>query len=216
MVLTLMRKLSLCFLLAALAASTVFAQYKSELAGAPPGELAPAISQALDQQGTKIVGSNGSVFCEVWFRTSLPAGAKSSEESVTLPAIPHGALMGAIRFPAQGADRRGQTIKPGVYTLRYSLQPLNGDHLGVSPQRDFLVLVPAGDDKDLNAAPGFDALMAMSRKASGTPHPAVLSLWSAGASDAAGFAKQGENDWVLTRKVGSTAIAVILVGKVEG
>jgi len=211
-----MRKLSLCFLLAALAASTVFAQYKSEPAGAPPGELAPAIIQALDQQGTKIVGSNGSVFCEVWFRTSLPAGAKSSEESVTLPAIPHGALMGAIRFPAQGADRRGQTIKPGVYTLRYSLQPLNGDHLGVSPQRDFLVLVPAGDDKDLNAAPGFDALMAMSRKASGTPHPAVLSLWSAGASDAAGFAKQGENDWVLTRKVGSTAIAVILVGKVEG
>ena len=93
---------------------------------------------------------------------------------------------------------------------------MNGDHLGVSPQRDFLVLVPAGDDKDLNAAPNFDALMAMSRKASGTPHPAVLSMWGAGASDAAGFAKQGENDWVLTKKIGDTLISVILVGKVEG
>ncbi|PYT28964.1 MAG: hypothetical protein DMG58_17300 [Acidobacteria bacterium] len=210
-----MRKLNLCFLFAVLAASTVFAQFKSEPAGAPPAELAPAISQALEQQGTKIVGSSG-VFCEVWFRTSLPAGPKSAEESVTLPTIPLGALVGAIRFPAQGADRRGQPIKPGVYTLRYGLQPLNGDHLGVSPQRDFLVLVPAGDDKDLNAAPNFDALMAMSRKASGTPHPAVLSMWGAGASDAAGFAKQGENDWVLTKKIGDTLISVILVGKVEG
>lgn len=211
-----MRKLNVCFLLAVLAAGTVFAQYKSEPAGAPSAELAPAISQALEQQGTKIVGSNGAVFCEVWFRTTLPSGPKSSEESVTLPTVPHGTLVGAIRFPAQGADRRGQPIKPGVYTLRYSLQPLNGDHLGVSPQRDFLVLVPAGDDKDLNAAPNFDALMAMSRKASGTPHPAVLSMWGAGASDPAGFAKQGGNDWVLTKKIGDTAISVILAGKVEG
>jgi hypothetical protein len=58
--------------------------------------------------------------------------------------------------------------------------------------------------------------MAMSRKASGTPHPAVLSMWGAGASDAAGLAKQGENDWVLTKKIGDTTISVILVGKVEG
>src|SRR5438309_5779996 len=155
MVLALMRKLNLCFLLTVLAASTVFAQFKSEPAGAPPAELAPAISQALEKQGTKIVGTNRA-FCEVWFRTSLPAGPKSAEESVTLPTIPHGTLLGAIRFPSQGADRRGQPIKPGVYTLRYSLQPLNGDHLGVSPQRDFLVLVPAGEDNDLNAAPNFD------------------------------------------------------------
>src|SRR5713101_3926481 len=202
MVLALMRKLHLCFLLTVLAAGTVFAQYKSEPAGAPPAELAPAISQALEQQGTKIVGSNGA-FCEVWFRTALPSSAKSSEESVTLPTIPHGTLLGAIRFPAQGADRRGQPIKPGVYTLRYSLQPLNGDHLGVSPQRDFLVLAPAADDKDVSATPDFDKLMSMSRKASGTPHPAVLSMWAAGASDAAGFAKQGDADWVLTTQIGS-------------
>jgi hypothetical protein len=136
---------------------------------------------------------------------------------VTLPAIPHGTLLGAIRFPGQGADRRGQAIKPGVYTLRYSLQPVNGDHLGVSPQRDFLVLVPAADDKDVNATPNFEALMAMSRKASGTPHPAVLSMWAAGASDPVpSFSKQGENDWVLNIKVGGMPVSIILVGKVEG
>jgi len=198
-----------------LAAGAAFAQYKSEPAGPPPAELASAVGKALGQ-GTKVLSSDGTVYCEVWFRTSLPSGAKSSEDGVTLPAIPHGALLGAIRFPAQGADRRGQVIKPGVYTLRYSLQPVNGDHLGVSPQRDFLVMVPAADDKDVNATPNFDTLMPMSRKASGTPHPAVLSFWAAGSGDAAGFAKQGENDWVLTTKIGSTPVSVILVGKVEG
>src|SRR5713101_5726219 len=186
-----------------LAATSLWAQYKSEPAGAPPTDLAPAIAQALQQQGTKILDAGGKVYCEIWLRTSMPSGAKSSEESVTLPTIPHGTLLGAIRFSGPGADRRGQTIKPGVYTLRYSLQPLNGDHLGVSPQRDFLVLAPAADDKDVSATPDFDKLMSMSRKASGTPHPAVLSMWAAGASDAAGFAKQGDADWVLTTQIGS-------------
>src|SRR5690348_210817 len=60
---SLMYRLALPFLLAA---SAVFGQYKSAPAGAPPPELAPAISQALGQQGTKIVGGNGAVFCEVW------------------------------------------------------------------------------------------------------------------------------------------------------
>lgn len=200
-----------------LAVSAVFAQYKSEPTGAPPSELASAIGQSLEQHGTKIVSSDGKVYCEVWFRTSLPAGPKSAEESVTLPTIPHGTLLGAIRFPAQAADRRGQSIKPGVYTLRYSLQPLNGDHLGVSPQRDFLVMVPAADDKDMNATPAFDALMAMSRKASGTPHPAVLSMWSTSSGDSApNFAKQGDIDWVLNTKIGTTPVSVILIGQVQG
>ena len=200
-----------------LAASAAFAQYKNEPSGGPPSEVAAAIGQALEQKGTKIVSSDGKVYCEIWFRTSMPAGPKSSEESVTLPAIPHGTLLGAIRFPAQAADRRGQSIKPGVYTLRYSLQPLNGDHLGVSPQRDFLVMVPAADDKDLNSTPNFDSLMAMSRKASGTPHPAVLSLWSASPSDPVpSFAKQGDTDWVLNTKIGMTPVSVILIGQVQG
>ncbi|MBZ5591108.1 MAG: hypothetical protein LAP39_02655 [Acidobacteriia bacterium] len=197
-----------------LAASAVFAQYKTEPAGAPPADLAPAISQALQQQGIKIVGSGGAVFCEVWFRTSLPSGPKPTDQTITL-AVPQGALVGAIRFPGQAADRRGQPIKPGVYTLRYSLIPVNGDHQGAAPQRDFVLLTPAADDKDPNATPDFDALVAMSRKASGTPHPASLSLWAAGASDSLGFAKQGENDWVLTIKIGDTPVSIILVGKAE-
>src|ERR1700683_4187249 len=99
-----MRKSVLCLLLAA---SAAFAQYKSSPAGAPPAELAPAIGQALQQQGTKIASDNGTVFCEVWLRTTMPSGPPSTDQAVTLTTTPQGALLGAIRFAGQGADRRG-------------------------------------------------------------------------------------------------------------
>jgi len=185
--------------------------YKMESAGGPPSEVAPAIAQALQKDGIKI-SNNGAAYCEIWFRTAKPAGAKTTEENVTLPLIPTGALLGVIRFDGQGADRRGQTIKAGVYTLRYGVMPVNGDHQGAAPQRDFLLLVPAADDRDLNATPGFDALVAMSRKASGTQHPLVLSIWNPDSDFKAGFDKQGDTDWVLQTKLGDTAFAIILVG----
>lgn len=184
--------------------------YSMGPAGGPPAELAPAIGQALQKDGIKISNS-GAAYCEIWFRTQKPTGAKTTEENVTLPLIPVGALVGVIRFDGKGADRRGQTIKAGVYTLRYGIMPINGDHQGAAPQRDFLLLTPAAEDRELNSTPGFDALVAMSQKASGTPHPAVLSFWKAD-SNAPGFAKQGDTDWVLQTKLGDTPIAVILVG----
>lgn len=189
---------------------SAYAQYRSEPAGAPPADVAPAIAQALQKDGIKIT-NNGTAYCEVWFRTTKPSGPASTEENVTLPSVPMGALLGVIRFDGKGADRRGQTIKAGVYTLRYGIMPINGDHQGAAPQRDFLLMTPAADDKDLNATPNFDALVAMSRKASGTPHPAVLSFWKAD-NATPGFSKQGDSDWVLQTKLGDTPIDVILIG----
>ena len=207
-----MRKLAVISLLCAPAFYSFAADgpYKAEPAGGPPAEVAPAIGQALQKDGIKI-SNNGAAYCEIWFRTVKPSGAKSSEENVTLPLIPQGALLGVIRFDGKGADRRGQTIKAGVYTLRYGIMPVNGDHQGAAPQRDFLLLSPAADDRDLNSTPAFDALVAMSTKASGTPHPAVLSFWKSD-TDTPGLSKQGDTDWVLRSAIGDTPIAVILVG----
>ena len=188
-----------------------FAQ-KAEPGGAPPAEAGPAIAAVLQKAGTKIT-NNGATYCEIWFRTDKPSGPKSTEENISLP-LPQGALLGVIRFAGNGADRRGQTIKPGVYTLRFGIMPINGDHQGAAPQRDFLLMTPAADDKDLNSTPGFEALVAMSRKASGTPHPAVLSFWKAD-TDKPGFSKQGESDWVLQTKFDDTPIAIILIGVVS-
>lgn len=208
-----MRKVCLTLLLGA---ASALAQYKMEPAGTPPPELDSAIAGALQKDGVKIVGANGSAVCEIWLRTSLPSGPKAHEESVTLPEIPHGALLGAMRFAGRGADRRGQSLKPGVYTLRFSYYPVDGNHQGAAPQRDFLILSPAALDKDLKATPNFEALMDMSRKASGTPHPASLSFWKADTDFKPGFEKQGESDWVLQTKIGETPVAIILIGQFAG
>lgn len=193
---------------------SAFAQYKSESAGAPPSELAPTIAAALQKDGAKITNA-GAAYCQIWLRTQKPAGGKG-EDNATLGPVPQGALLGVIKFDGKGQDRRGQNIKPGVYTLRYALIPINGDHQGAAPQRDFVVMSPAANDTDLNATLAFDALMDMSRKASGTPHPAVLSLWKADSDFTPGLAKQGENDWVLQTKLGDTPIALIVIGIAAG
>jgi hypothetical protein len=198
-----------------LAATAAFAQYKAQPAGDPPTDVATPILATLNKAGTKIVADNGSTYVEIWLRSTMPAGPNTGESSVTLPTIPQGALLGVVRFPAKGSDRRGQNIAPGVYTLRYGNYPVNGNHQGVAPQRDFFVLVPAALDKSADVMLDFDALMNLSRKASGTPHPAVLSFWKADAGDKAGFEKQGEKDWVLTTNLGSTKVSIILIGKVE-
>jgi hypothetical protein len=188
---------------------SAFGQYAAGSAGAPPAELSPAISAALQKDGAKVT-SGGKPYCEIWFRTGKITG--KTEDNQTIKGIDVGTLVGAIRWDGKGQDRRGQGIKPGVYTLRYGLIPVNGDHQGAAPQRDFVVMIPAANDTDLNAKPGFDQLMDMTRKASGTPHPAVLSLWKADADGPIAIAQQGESDWVLQDKLGDTPISIILVG----
>jgi hypothetical protein len=198
-----------------LAATAVFGQYKAQPVGAPPSDAAPAVLSTLNKSGTKIVADNGNAYVEIWLRSTMPTGPSSGESSVTLPTIPAGALLGVMRFSVKGTDRRGQNIVPGVYTLRYGNYPVNGNHQGVAPQRDFLLLVPAALDKSADPISDFNALLDLSRKASGTPHPAVFSFWKADADDKPGFEKQGEKDWVLTTNLGDTKVSIILIGKAE-
>lgn len=204
------------FLYVTLALAVAFGEgnYKAETAGPLP-EAAAALKGVLNAEGVKIVDGTGKVFCELWLRSSLPADAKSGEQNITLPELPHGALIGVISFPATASDRRGQAVKPGVYTLRYSNFPITGDHQGVAPQRDFLVLGQIATDKDPNATPDFKTLMEAARQASGITHPNIFSLWKADQPQP-GFVKEGEHDWVLTRSVGKVPVSIILIGRAEG
>lgn len=205
-----MGKLLLSFCLAAAAA---LAQYKMEPAGAPPSELSPDMRSALQQDGARISGPNG-VVCEVWLRTTVPA-KDNSEQNVSFSQIAHGTLLGVVRYPGKGADRRGQPLKPGIYTIRLSFFPVDGAHQGVAPTRDFVLLAPAATDSDLNATPSYKELVDMSRKASGTPHPAILNVWKPDSKEPAALKHEGE-DWVLYSSIGDRPIALIVVGTFAG
>lgn len=185
------------------------AQYKAEPTGAPPSDVPAAFASTLEKQGTKITGPDGEV-ADIWLVATAPQGAPSGEMNVTLPKVPHGSLMGVISFPKGGKDRRGQQVKPGVYTVRYSMFPINGDHQGVAPQRDFFLMTKMSDDTDPKATPNFDTLMGWSKKAAGTPHPLVMSIWKAD-DQLQNFTELGE-DWVLQRKMGDVNLAIVVVG----
>ncbi len=197
--------------LAAACMAVADTEYKAQPGGAAP----EAFKEVLEKEGVKVVDGAGKLYAEIWLRAAQPADAKSAEANITLPELPHGVVLGVISFPEGASDRRGQVIKAGVYTMRYSQFPITGDHQGVAPQRDFLILSPIGEDKDPAANLKFDALMALSRKGSGTSHPLILSMWKAD-SPAPGLTKEGEHDWVLQRKIGSLPLAIIVSGRAEG
>jgi hypothetical protein len=198
-----------------LAAFSIHAQdYKLETISTPPPGLPAAYAGVIQSAGYRVVGPGGA-WCEVWFRNAIPVGAKPGDSAVSF-GIAQGTLLGILRFPGQGADRRGQVIPAGVYTLRYSDHPVDGAHQGVAPQRDFALLTPVAGDADPNATPNFDALVGMSAKASGTPHPAVLSIETPMDAKFPSVTKEGDHDWVLNVKVGDLQISVIVAGKYEG
>lgn len=125
-----------------------------------PAELAEPI-RALLQPQTSVVMRDGNRI-EIWWvkaiaLESAPQGAPSWSNA------PDGALVGAMRVAQPLTDARGFTIKPGVYTLRFALQPQDGDHLGVSPYRQFLLVAPAADDQ-LPDAVGFKGAVALAKK----------------------------------------------------
>lgn len=161
---------------AALFATAASAQYKlATSTAAAPGELPAPIQAAISSTAIQVTGPSGP-YCEIWLAKSIPAApTPNTSLGVTFGQIPEGALVGVVKFDAQGADYRNQPIKPGVYTLRFGLQPVNGDHQGVSPYRDFLLAVPASLDTSTAAIPP-KTLYELSKKASGTGHPSVWSL----------------------------------------
>jgi hypothetical protein len=159
--------------------STAFASaadYSVEAIDAPPPDDVQAeIAEKLSSSGFKVVSGQGRVLCEVWPAKAWPAVEDFKPTGAVNYPFKVGELLGTIRFARNGADFRGQKIRKGTYTMRYGLQPEDGNHVGTSDTRDFVVLLPAADDA--TAAPlEKEALFEKSSKATGTPHPAVFSL----------------------------------------
>jgi len=167
----------------ALLPTAVVAQESYKIEGldqGPPAALAGPIKEALGARGYRIVDDQGKTFAEIWLRKAVPAKGKPAgpQGAVLFPVLAEGELLGVIRYPGEGHDFRDQTIAGGVYTLRYGLQPVNGDHLGVSTYRDYALVVPAAKDKSA-AILGGKRLEEQSAESAGTNHPAVLMLLAA-------------------------------------
>jgi len=161
---------------AAAQSTTADAAFKIAAATIPvPQELPAPVRDAISPHAL-VMSDAKDAYCEIWLRNSVPTADTPDQSSgVAFGQIKTGTLIGVIKFESRVDDYRRQPIQPGVYSLRYMLQPVDGNHQGVSPDRDFLLLVPASLDQTLAELPA-DQLLDLSRKSSGTSHPSVWSL----------------------------------------
>ena len=104
----------------------------------------------------------------------------------------------------EGSEFRDQTIGRGWYTLRYGLQPVDGNHVGTSPTRDFLLHIDARQ-----AAPDRtwepDELNMASAEVAGSNHPAMLCLQKPSEGTDAAIRHDDERDWWILHVFGSEA-----------
>jgi hypothetical protein len=192
---------------------------------APKG-LSAEIEKLVNATGHQILGEDGAVV-ELWLLKSLPIKANFKSDASQLYPFTPGQLLGVMRVPkgAEYADFRGQEIASGTYTLRYGLQPEDGNHLGTSDTADFILALPAKMDTKPATIEDFYELSERSGKAAGSTHPAIFSLL-----DPKGAGKESKldedksaDDWVLTftakgnakGKASDVKIRLVVIGESE-
>ena len=196
-----------CILFSLVAASFAV-EYRVETLNEPPprDSVSDEIVEKVSTTGFKVIRGSNRTVCEIWpcKQWKVKPSFKPSDE--LLYPFESGQLIGILRFPRRGSDFRDQTIGRGAYTLRYALQPTDGNHEGTSPTRDFLLLVRADDDK---AAAPMDVaeLLELSAAAAESSHPAMLCLQKASDVTDNGLSIRHDeaNDWWLVHFSGKAS-----------
>jgi hypothetical protein len=178
-----------------------------------------SLRKALEPKGYRVSLADG-VLCELWLSNAIASG-KNDAQGATDTWVADSALIGVITFPRASTDFRKQNIKPGSYTLRYAVHPQDGNHIGISPIRDFLLLVPVALDQDPKAKFKFEELTALSKKTSGTNHPSPMSLVSPDGISAWPSVLEDENGHLVFAAKGKNSsgvespVAFVVKGVVE-
>ena len=174
---------------------------------APADQLSEEIVAQLAPTGLRVIRGENRTVCEIWLckEWSVDAGFEPSR-AVNYP-FKTGQLIGVARYPRRGAGFRDQDIDKGVYTLRYAQQPVDGNHEGTSPTRDFLLLVRA--DVDRSPAPVEEAtLHEQSSESIESTHPALLCMQKVqgDASSAPAMRHNESRDWWIVQFAGQAKV----------
>lgn len=138
-----------------------------------PKSVSASIQAVLSPAALKVQDETGKPVATLWRCKELSLQQKGAN---SYAALPEGILIGVIQWHQPWADYRKQKVKPGVYTLRFARQPMDGDHMGTAPYNEFLLLIPA----DLDEKPDMlmvDELHELSGKSVGRKHPSMMLLF---------------------------------------
>jgi len=141
----------------------------------PPKEAGEGIKKTLQSKAIEVLDGSTVVY-QFWFRTETPLKAPPESAAKALQSLDEITLLGLARVGEGRRDYKDNEIVPGVYTMRFSLQPKDGDHLGTSEFPFFAVLVPAKSDAQPDSIKTYKAMVKASGKGTATGHPIVLAL----------------------------------------
>ena len=182
-------------LFAALTSGLADAQ-KVERIGAPSAGVPEVLRQAVEDKGYRVTLDDGWT-AEFWFAKQLKS-EKKDVPGALYPELTNGEFVGVVSLKQSMTDYRGQNIPAGTYTLRYQMLPQDGNHLGVTPNPDFLLAVPAANDSQPEQNLPYKKLVTLSAKSTGSNHPGVVALET---PSEPGSVTREERDMVFTAAV---------------
>lgn len=150
---------------------------------APPAEVADAIKEALRPEAVQILDDGKPVY-EFWLVKEIALKGAPADAKEALAQVKEVALIGVAVALTDHYDYRDDAVPAGVYTMRFGLQPKDGNHLGTAEFDYFAVLLPAALDQSAEGFPDHDEMIDESSAATEAEHPRILSLRPAVAPDA--------------------------------
>ena len=142
-----------------------------------PEGLPAWVAESLSASGISVTNSLGSQLV-FWLRAELPRGEARGDFGVDFPNFPPGAFLGLLEVKTEWSDYKAQKIAPGKYTLRYGVQPADGDHTGQTYFRDFIMILPLdGDSFPIDGQDDPEPLVQSALAVTGSEHPAVFALY---------------------------------------
>lgn len=186
-----------------LSASVAFAQPRVEKIGPFGGEAGEKLKAALQSNGYRVYLPNTLAGCEIWLAAKIPE-SQNKAEGVSYPKVGQSTFLGVITFPkGGGADFRGQPVRAGSYTMRYAVLPNDGNHLGVAPYPDMVLLIPVAGDPDPSLNMELGKLVQLSAQARRTGHPAAFEMMPPEAAEPS--VTQTDDGWVVFHAAVTTA-----------
>ncbi len=185
----------------------------------PPAELPTVLLEFLNPESVQIKTSQGLLF-EFWLgKEAMLGGENTGAFGIAFGELKPGSLLGVVRVGQEWKDYKNKPVRPGLYTLRYGLQPADGNHMGVSAFRDFGLLLPVAEDTDPSVVFEYADLVKVASLASGTPHPAVVGMFPLDEEiEDPKLAENEEGQPILAIRIGPTGFGFVLEGhgEIEG
>ncbi len=141
----------------------------------PIAGVAPAIQASLGTKKVQLLRDEGPVY-ELVLCKSIALKGAPEELRTAMKQVAQGTLLGVLIVHKDERDYRDDEVATGVYTMRFALQPQDGDHLGSAEYPYFALLIPAAGDTEVDGIMGYDHVTEASKADTATEHPVVISL----------------------------------------